>query len=160
MTGIGDLYPVAVLEHSRHPRNRRTISGCTHAASGENPACGDEVRVFLVLDVGGIIDDVAFEGKSCAIATASASLMTEVLPGKTGAQARALFDRFHAMATGGAESPPDEMEAEVERLGALSALRDYPVREKCATLAWHAMLAALESAGEGTSASGAIEQGA
>ena len=155
--GIGNLYPVAVLEHSRHPRNRRTISGCTHAASGENPACGDEVRVFLVLDAGGIIEDVAFEATSCAIATASASLMTEVLPGKTRAQARALFDRFHATVTSGAQPPPDGMEAQVERLGALS-VRDYPMREKCATLPWHAMLAALESASEATPESGAIEQ--
>jgi len=143
---MSDLYPPVVLDHSRHPRNRRTISGCAHVATGENPACGDELRVFLALNDFETIDDIAFDGKSCAIATASASLMTEVLLGKTRVQARALFDRFYTIVTGGANAPDDGMEAEVQRLGALSALRDYPVREKCATLAWLAMLAALESA--------------
>jgi len=140
-----DLYQEAILDHGRHPRNRRAMSDCTHLAHGENTSCGDEVVVFLKTDGEGVIRDVAFDGQSCAIATASASLMTEVLIGKTSAQAKSLLDRFHALVTGGEEAAVDGMEDELERLAMLSGVRDYPVREKCATLAWHTMLAALEN---------------
>ncbi len=141
---VRDLYQEEViLDHSRHPRNRRTMPGCRHVARSENPSCGDEVYIFLEMNDRGVIGDIAFAGQSCAIATASASLMTEVLPGKTPAQARALFDRFVAIATGGAEPPLEGMEVELDRLNTLSALRDHPVRLTCATLAWNTMLAAL-----------------
>jgi nitrogen fixation NifU-like protein len=143
---VRDLYREVILNHSRRPRNRRIMTECSHAARSENPACGDEVSVFLQMNDRGVIGDIAFVGRSCAIATASASLMTEVLAGKTAVQARALFDRFLAMATGGAEAPLDGMEVELEQLTALSGLRDYPVRVTCATLPWHTILAALESA--------------
>jgi len=145
---VRDLYQQVILDHSRHPRNRRTMAGCSHAARSENPSCGDEVYVFLAMNDRGVIGDIAFAGQSCAVATASASLMTEVLVGKTPAQARALFDRFLAIATGGVEAPLDGMEAELEQLTTLSGLRDYPVRVTCATLPWHTILAALESAKE------------
>ena len=140
-----DLYQEAIMEHGRYPRNRRAMSDCTHLAHGENTSCGDEVVVFLKTDDEGVIRDAAFDGQSCAIATASASLMTELLMGKTPAQAKHLFDYFQALATGGEETPVDGMEHELERLSVLSGVRDYPVREKCATLAWHTMLAALEN---------------
>lgn len=143
--GPGGLYQEAILEHGRHPRNRRAMSGASHLARSENPSCGDEVVVFLDIDDRGVICDIAFDGRSCAIATASASLMTEVLAGKTVAQARSLFDRFHALAEGGAEAPLAGMEIELERLTMLAGVRDHPVRLKCAMLAWDAMLAALES---------------
>jgi nitrogen fixation NifU-like protein len=121
------------------------MTDCNHLAHGENPLCGDKVVVFLKTDAAGVIRDVAFDGQGCAISTASASLMTEVLLGKTPEQAKCLFDGFHAMATG--ENPPsvDGMDDELERLTVLSGVRDYPVRVKCATLAWHTMLAALEN---------------
>jgi nitrogen fixation NifU-like protein len=142
---VRDLYREVILNHSRRPRNRRTMAACSHTARSENPACGDEVSVFLRMNDHGVIDDIAFAGQSCAIATASASLMTEVLAGKTAAQARALFNRFPAIVTGGVEAPLDGMEVELEQLTTLSGLRDYPARETCAMLAWHTMLAALES---------------
>lgn len=140
-----DLYQEAILDHVRHPRNRRAMADGSHLARSENPLCGDEVAVFLKINDRGVIGDVAFDGQSCAIATASASLMTEVLVGKTPAQAKSLFDRFHALATGGVETPLDGMEVELERLAMLSVVRDYPSRVQCATLAWHTMLAALEN---------------
>ncbi len=145
---VRDLYQEVILNHSRRPRNRRTMAACSHAARSENPACGDEVSVFLQMNDRGVIGDIAFAGQSCAIATASASLMTEVLAGKTAAQTRALFDRFLAIATGGVEAPLDGMEVELEQLTTLSGLRDYPVRVTCATLPWHTILAALKSAKE------------
>jgi nitrogen fixation NifU-like protein len=142
---LRDLYQEVILEHGRHPRNRRAMTDSSHLAHGENLSCGDEVVVFLKTDHEGVIRDVAFDGQSCAIATASSSLMTEVLIGKTPAQAKSLFNRFHALATGGEEAAVDGMEDELERLTLLSGVRDYPVREKCAMLAWHTMLAAFES---------------
>jgi len=142
---IRDLYREVILVHSRSPRNRRTIAGCSHAGRSENPSCGDEVSVFLEIDSSGTIGDIAFAGESCAIATASASMMTEVLAGKTPAQARALYDCFRAIAIGGIEAPFDGLAADVERLSALSGLRDFPMREQCGSLPWHAMLAALEN---------------
>jgi len=142
--GPRGLYQEAILDHGRHPRNRRAMAGASHLARSENPSCGDEVAVFLDIDDRGVIRDIAFDGRSCAIATASTSLMTEVLAGKTPAQARSLFDRVHALAEGGAEAELAGMEIELERLTMLAGVRDYPVRMKCATLAWEAMLAALE----------------
>jgi nitrogen fixation NifU-like protein len=144
---LRDLYQEVILDHGRHPRNRRAVANRSHMARSENPSCGDEVVVFLEIDNRGVIRDAAFGGQSCAIATASASLMTEVLVGKTPAQAKGLFDRFHALAAGGVEAPLVGMDVEMERLAMLSGVRDYPVRMKCATLAWHTMLAALENQG-------------
>jgi nitrogen fixation NifU-like protein len=142
---IRDLYQDVILDHSRRPRNRRAMDGPSHAARSENPSCGDEVSVCLQIDDRGVIGDIAFRGQSCAIATASASLMTEVLAGKTPAQARTLFDRFRAIAAGGAASAPGGMETETGRLNMLSALRHFPAREKCAALPWQTMLAALDN---------------
>jgi nitrogen fixation NifU-like protein len=140
---LHDLYQEVVLDHGRRPRNRRAMPDCNHRARAEDPLCGDQVVVFLKADDEGVIRDAAFDGQSCAIATASASLMTEVLVGKTPIQAKSLSDHFHALATGGVETPWDGMEEERKRLNLLSSLRDYPARLKCALLAWHAMLAAL-----------------
>jgi nitrogen fixation NifU-like protein len=142
---LPDLYQDVILDHGGRPRNRHTMADCTHRARGEDPLCGDEVVVFLKTDHEGVIRDAAFDGQSCAIATASASLMTEVLVGKTRAQAKTLSDCFHALTSGAQEAPWDGMEDERARLNRLSSLRDYPARLKCALLAWHAMLAALEN---------------
>lgn len=142
---LRDLYQDVLLDHGRHPRNRRAMADCSHVAHGENVSCGDMVAVFLKTDDEGVICDAAFEGQSCAVATASASLMTEVLAGKTPAQAKTLFDCVHALATGSEEAPAHGMRDELERLTMLSSLREYPARLKCATLAWETMLAALEN---------------
>ena len=142
---IRELYQDVILEHGRHPHNRRAMAECNHVAYGENVSCGDAVVVFLKTDDEGVIRDIAFDGQSCAIATASASLMTAVLAGKTPIQAKYLFDGFHALVTGGEEAPGNGMSAEWEQLAALSGLRDYPARLKCAMLAWDTLLAALEN---------------
>ncbi len=141
---LRDLYQEVILDHGRHPRNRRMIEDANHHARGENPLCGDKLIVFLKVNADGVIEDVSFEGQGCAISTASASLMTEVLVGKTEKQAEELFANFHALATGGEAEPSDELEDEMDRLSVLAGVRDYPVRVKCATLAWHTLVAALK----------------
>ncbi len=141
---LRDLYQDAILLHGRRPRNRRATADFSHRGHAENPLCGDEVVVGLDIDDHGVIRDVAFEGQSCAIATASASLMTEVLAGRTPAQARRLFDRVRAAASGGAEAPPDGSAVDA-RLAVLSCVRAYPERVECATLAWRGMLEALDN---------------
>ncbi|MTJ81386.1 MAG: SUF system NifU family Fe-S cluster assembly protein [Telmatospirillum sp.] len=141
---LRDLYQEVILDHGRHPRNRRMIEDANHFAHGENPLCGDQLTVFLKVGPDGVIKDVSFEGRGCAISTASASLMTEVIVGKTEAEAQKLFEDFHAMATGGEAHSGDEFEDEIDRLTVLAGVRDYPVRVKCATLAWHTLAAAIK----------------
>jgi len=149
MMDLRELYQDIILDHGRHPRNFRPIEHPTHTAKGHNPLCGDRVTVYLSLD-GDRIADVSFEGRGCAISTAAASLMTEVLKGKTLAEAHALFAQFHARVTGGAatEEPPPALQDEIERLEPLAGVRSFPVRVKCATLPWHAFEAALQNPGE------------
>ena len=146
---LRELYQDIILDHGRHPRNFRTLEHPTHMARGHNPLCGDRVTVYLAVE-GDRVVDVSFEGRGCAISTASSSLMTEVLKGKTIAEARALFALFHAKVTGGAaEPPPGPLEEDAERLEPLSGVKAYPVRVKCATLPWHAFEAALKSGRDG-----------
>ena len=143
---LRDLYQDVILDHGRSPRNFRRIEPATHRAHGHNPMCGDTLLVFLKEGSDGRIEDVAFEGQGCAISMASASLMTEVLRGKTPAEAERLFDAFHKLCTGAIEdldAVGDIGEDDAERLAVLAGVRDYPVRVKCATLAWHTMHAAL-----------------
>jgi nitrogen fixation protein NifU and related proteins len=147
MMDLRELYQDIILDHGRHPRNFRRIDNPTHWARGHNPLCGDRVTVYLTLD-GEVIRDAAFEGRGCAISTAAASLMTEVLKGKTLADARELFAHFHARVTGGEEgSLPDPLAEEMERLEPLTGVKAYPARVKCATLSWHALEAALKGDG-------------
>jgi nitrogen fixation NifU-like protein len=139
MSGLRDLYQEVILDHNKKPRNFRSIDPCSHQADGYNPLCGDKVTVFLdVKD--GVIQDVAFQGSGCAISTASASLMTEALKGKPVADVEHLFENFHDAVTGAAEPS-----AGLGKLSILAGVRDYPSRVKCATLAWHALRAALEN---------------
>ena len=142
---LRELYQDIILDHGRHPRNFRKLDHPTHLARGHNPLCGDRVTVYLAVD-GDRIADVSFEGRGCAISTASSSLMTEVLKGKTLAEARQLFARFHASVTGGeADAVADALEEDAERLEPLAGVKAYPARVKCATLPWHAFEAALKS---------------
>ncbi|MGA8760992.1 MAG: SUF system NifU family Fe-S cluster assembly protein [Stellaceae bacterium] len=144
MMDLRELYQDIILDHGRHPRNFRTIEHPTHTAQGYNPLCGDRVTVYLTLD-GDRITDVAFQGRGCAISTAAASLMTEVLKGKSVDEARELFGHFHARVTGHQESPLSEpLAEEMERLEPLTGVKAYPARVKCATLSWHALEAALK----------------
>lgn len=145
---LRDLYQEVILDHGKRPRNFRQIDNASHHAHGHNPLCGDQLVVYLAVDEAGVVQDVSFIGKGCAISTASASLMTEILKGKTEAQAKQLFERFHAICTG-AEAPPtdgptDGLEEDMERLEVLSGVREFPSRVKCATLAWHTMTAAID----------------
>ena len=139
MSDLNDLYQEVILDHNRRPRNFRAPEGANRRAEGFNPLCGDRLTLFLTV-ADGVIRDVGFQGSGCAISKASASLMTEAVKGKSVAEAEALFERFHRMVT----APPD---APVESLGKLSALagvREFPVRVKCASLAWHTMKAAVK----------------
>lgn len=147
---LRELYQEVILDHGRSPRNCRRGNAASHCAHGDNPFCGDAVDVYLTVDDKGVIRDAAFEGRGCAISVASASLMTEVLKGKTRDRARELFQGMQRMCTGRAAEAPadDEADAEdMERLQVLSGVKEFPLRVKCATLAWHTMAAAL--AGEG-----------
>jgi len=149
MMDLRELYQDIILDHGRHPRNFRKIAHPTHCAHGHNPLCGDRVTVYLSLD-GDYIADVAFQGRGCAISTAAASLMTEVLKGKTVEEARALFAQFHARVTGGEPAElPEPLADEAERLEPLTGVKAYPARVKCATLSWHAFEAALKGADAG-----------
>jgi len=145
MMDLRELYQDIILDHGRHPRNLRALANPTHLARGHNPLCGDRVTVYLAIE-GDRIADVSFEGRGCAISTAAASLMTEVLKGKTIDEAQALFSQFHARVTGGETGDaPAGLEDEVERLEPLTGVKAYPMRVKCATLPWHAFEAALKS---------------
>jgi len=141
MMDLRDLYQEVILDHSKRPRNFRELPGA-RKAEGFNPLCGDEATVYVELD-GDRISEVSFVGKGCSISTASASMMTESLKGKTRAEAEALFDRFHALVT----SPPDQARQnsapELGKLAVFSGVSEFPVRVKCASLPWHTLKAAL-----------------
>ncbi len=139
MTGVKELYQDVILDHSRSPRNYRKLADANRKAVGRNPLCGDQFTVYLRVD-GDRIADVAFEGQGCAISKSSASMMTDAVKGKTVPEAEALFDAFHGLVTGEAGGAPDP------RLGKLVAFQGvsvFPVRVKCASLAWHTLRAAL-----------------
>tara|TARA_R110002072_G_scaffold27885_22_gene90375 strand:+ start:524 stop:976 length:453 start_codon:yes stop_codon:yes gene_type:complete len=140
-TDLRDLYQEIILDHSRHPKNAGVLDDPTGEAQGNNPLCGDRVTVYVKLD-GDRIEDVRFDARGCAISVASASMMTEILKGKTVAEAEAEFERFTSQLTG-REAPTL---AEDDELSALMGVRDFPTRIKCATLPWHTLHAALKGA--------------
>jgi len=175
--GLQELYGEVILDHNRHPRNFGRLPAASHSAVGYNPLCGDRVEVHLRVE-DGRIEDIAFEGVGCAISTASASMMTEALRGKSLGEARRLFERFHSLVTGapagggaagggpktglargtaeasggGGEAPAetpggsgDDGVPELGKLAAFAGVGEYPMRVKCATLAWHALQSALAS---------------
>lgn len=138
MSDLRDLYQEVIFDHNRNPRNSHAMADASHRADGHNPLCGDQITVYLKVE-GDVIDDVSFEAHGCAISTASASLMTQALKGKRIEEVEALFGDFHKMATG--ETGASER---LGKLAVLEGVREYPARVKCATLAWHTLLAALE----------------
>ncbi len=145
MDELRDLYQEVIFDHNRTPRNFRKLAGANRQAEGFNPLCGDQLTVYLKVDDRGVIEDLSFEGRGCAISTASASIMTETLKGKTVQQADALFENFHRLVTGpGADAAAPV--ADLGKLQVLTGVRDYPSRVKCATLAWHTVQAALKNA--------------
>lgn len=145
MSELRDLYQEVILEHSKHPRNFRALDSANHRAEGFNPLCGDRFTVYVdVKD--GAIHDVAFQGSGCAISKASASMMTQILKGRSESEAESLFTRFHDLVSGhGAGSD------ELGKLAVFSGVSEFPLRVKCATLAWHALRAALRGEQEAVS---------
>ncbi len=138
---LKDLYRDVILDHNRQPRNFGRIEGDVHHADGHNPLCGDRLSVFVRLD-GDRLQDIRFEGTGCAISTASASLMTEAVKGKDRAAVQALFERVHALLTS-PEAPDGAPDPALGKLAALSGVREFPARVKCASLCWHTLNAAL-----------------
>ncbi|HYR81300.1 MAG TPA: SUF system NifU family Fe-S cluster assembly protein [Thermoplasmata archaeon] len=140
MPDLRELYQDTILDHSKRPRNFREIADASATAVGHNPLCGDRVTVYLRLD-DGTIADVSFVGQGCAISKASASLMTDAVKGKSKSEAHGLFERFHKMVTA---RPGDPVDTSLGKLAVLSGVCEFPVRVKCASLAWHTLEAALE----------------
>ena len=144
MTGeLRELYQELIFDHYKRPRNCHALVGANHRAEGHNPLCGDRITVYLKVE-DGIIRDVAFEGDGCAIATASASLMTEALKGKPVDEVAHLFEEFRGMVTEADTAPHPEL----GKLEVLAGVREFPARVKCATLAWHTLNAALKQQGK------------
>jgi nitrogen fixation NifU-like protein len=138
---LRDLYQEVIFDHNRNPRNFRVIDDADRKVEGFNPLCGDRLTLYLKMDNNKILD-ASFQGSGCAISTASVSLMTEIIKGKTDVEAENLFKEFHQLVT--ANNPSAQLEA-VGKLAVLAGVRDYPARVKCATLAWHTLDAALRS---------------
>ncbi len=167
MSELRELYQTTILDHSRQPKNFGKLDECTHKAEGYNPLCGDRVTVYLEID-GDHVKDIRFDGAGCAISTASASLMTEALKGRTIEEARTLFRRVHETMTGqatgeatgqvtgdgdaaasgadGATAPAADVE--LGKLAVFEGVRQYPLRVKCATLAWHTLNNAIDGKGD------------
>jgi nitrogen fixation NifU-like protein len=145
MSELRELYQSVILDHHRHPRNLGVPEGANRSASGVNPLCGDKVTVSLAVE-GGVVKAAGFTGSGCAISTASASLMTQAIEGRPIEEVERLFERFHALVT----SPPgaEGDGGELGKLAVLGGVREFPVRVKCATLAWHAMRAGLHGSSE------------
>lgn len=141
MSELSELYQQVILDHNKKPRNFRKLEGANQSAEGFNPLCGDQLTVYLTLE-NDAVKDISFEGTGCAISKAAASMMTQAVKGKTKQEAEELFGEFHQMVTG------EDNEQTTDKLGNLrifSGVREFPVRVKCATLAWHTLHAALNN---------------
>jgi nitrogen fixation NifU-like protein len=142
MSELRELYQATILDHNKSPRNFRVPEGANRRAEGHNPLCGDKLTVHLVVE-GGCVRDIGFQGSGCAISTASASLMTQAVRGRPIEEVMRLFDSFHALLTTGGEAG-----AELGKLAVFGGVREYPMRVKCATLAWHTLRTALDGTPE------------
>ena len=139
---LRELYQEVILDHSRHPRHYGALEGASHKAEGHNPLCGDRVTVYLKLGEDNRVADIKFEGKGCAISQASASMMTDMLKGRTAAEAERLMQGFLHLVKG--EDASDLLEYDRERLEVMGGISEFPMRVKCATLAWHTYKSAVE----------------
>jgi len=149
---LRDLYQEVILDHGRRPRHAHRLEAFDATAKGDNPMCGDRVQVWVKYAPEGGIDKAGFEGRGCAISIASADLMAETVAGRSEADTRALFEAFRQMATTGTCPACGEgLDEALERLQPLAGVHEYPSRVKCATLAWHALIAAMDGAKEATS---------
>jgi nitrogen fixation NifU-like protein len=145
MSDLRELYQELIIDHSKRPRNFRVLEGAIRKSEGYNPLCGDKVTVFVELE-NDRVKNISFQGSGCAISTASASVMTESLKGKTLAEAEALFEVFHNLVTG--KPPAAGKTPELGKLAVFSGVSEFPVRVKCATLAWHTLHAAIQGTGD------------
>lgn len=152
MANLGGLYQEMILDHSRRPHNFRFMPAADRQAEGFNPLCGDRVRLYLKLE-GDRISDASFQGSGCAISTASASILTDTLKGKTRTEAESLFEIFHDLVTG--KSATSAEPAKLGKLAVFSGVSEFPVRVKCATLVWHTLKSALAATGQVVSTEGA-----
>jgi len=139
---LRELYQQVILDHNKSPRNFRQMENATQHAEGYNPLCGDHIDVYLLI-ADGVVKDVSFKGEGCAISKASASLMTQILKGKTKEEAEKLFEKFHDLVTGKLGENPEI--DELGKLAVLAGVQEFPVRVKCASLAWHTMMNALHN---------------
>lgn len=140
MSELSDLYQEVILDHNKNPRNFREIEDADNTADGKNPLCGDALRVYVAMD-GDTVRDVSFKGSGCAISKASASMMTQVVKGKTKDEAEAIFSEFHKMVTGELDIETDENH--LGKLKIFAGVLEFPARVKCASLSWHTLNAAL-----------------
>lgn len=143
MFDLKALYQEVIVDHNRNPRNFHDMDEPCRCVEGFNPLCGDKLKLYLKVE-NDVIADASFKGKGCAISTASASLMTDALKGQTVEQAKALFERFHTMVTDDSQSIPEN----IDKLAVLAGVREFPARVKCATLAWHTLMAGLDQSSE------------
>ena len=143
MSDLRELYQEMILDHGRNPRNRGFPDGCNCSANGHNPLCGDRLTLKLKFE-GDRIVAIGFEGQGCAISTASVSTMTEVVKGKTKSEVAEIFNAFHGMVTGQGEPDPERLPG---KLRVFSGVKEFPMRVKCASLAWHTLQAALDGSG-------------
>lgn len=145
MDDLRELYQETILDHNKKPRNFRRLEDANREADGRNPLCGDELTLYARVNDDGVVEEVTFEGSGCAISKASASLMTDFVKGKSEADVEADVERFHKLVTSSPSTPPET--GELGKLAVFAGVREYPMRVKCATLAWHALRAALENEG-------------
>jgi nitrogen fixation NifU-like protein len=144
MTALRELYQEVILDHGKAPRNYGRLEHPTCQSHGHNPLCGDTIALYLTVR-DGVVEDIRFEGRGCAISMASASMMTELLKGKTVAEVRRMFERFHGLVTEGEKACGGGFDLdELDKLVVLAGVREFPMRVKCATLAWHIVKAALD----------------
>jgi nitrogen fixation NifU-like protein len=141
MDDLRELYQEVILDHGKHPRNFKAIKDATSTAHGSNPLCGDQLTIYIKLSDNGLLQDVAFTGRGCAISMASASMLTELAIGKSELKMNEIFNAFHEMCIGSGEA--SELDEELEKLQVLSGVKEFPTRVKCATLSWHTLIAAL-----------------
>jgi nitrogen fixation NifU-like protein len=143
---LRELYQEVILDHGKNPRNFHACDDATNEARGNNPLCGDQLVIYLKLDDDGKVADASFLGKGCAISMASASMMTDLVKGRSAEEAQKMFEAFHDMCTG--EGEGTELDADIDKLRVLSGVREFPTRVKCATLPWHTLVAALKGENE------------
>lgn len=146
MSYQSELYQQVILDHNKKPRNFRPLENPTHSCDGHNPLCGDEITIYLKLNKDMMVEEISFSGSGCAISKASASLMTTHVKGKSVEEVKIMFDEFHRMIRG--EFDPDKNKHHLGRLTIFTGVREFPSRTKCASLAWHTLICALDKKGE------------